>query len=59
MPRGLQDLADDYVLTLRGGGGGGGGWCCLYNGPFWSIATVKQGAAKHLGKTTWAIQYLS
>ena len=25
MPRGLQDLADDYVLTLRGGGGGGGG----------------------------------
>ena len=34
----------------------GGKWCCLYNGPFWSVAVVEQGAAKHLGKTTWAIQ---
>ena len=37
----------------------GGKWCCLYNGPFWSVATVEQGAAKHLGKTTWAIPDVS
>ena len=36
--------------------GGNGAAYILYNGPFWSVAVVEQGAAKHLGKTTWAIQ---
>ena len=34
----------------------GGKWCCLFNGPCWSVATFEQGAAKHIGRTTWAIQ---